>query len=63
MSKRDGMSRKRRLKAIRSLERRIAAHERKIRERPEAPYVSHWRIEIAAFEEQIRRQRERLGRA
>ncbi|WP_040695269.1 hypothetical protein [Nodosilinea nodulosa] len=61
------MGKKNHLKAIKSLEARIAEHLEKIgvelhREMPDPGLVRHWEKEIRAFENGIRQARKRLGR-
>lgn len=54
-------------KAIRSLTRRIAEHQEKIRlerekENPDEKLIRHWETEIRAFEKGIQQARKRLGK-
>jgi hypothetical protein len=63
MSKNEGAGRKSRRRAIAALRRLIAAHERKVAADPDAPEAAHWRVEITAFEREIRRHERRLGHA
>lgn len=62
MSKKGGAGRKSRQRAIRHLRDLIAVHRRKLRDHPDAREAAHWIVEIAAFEEQMRRHERRLGR-
>jgi hypothetical protein len=53
---------------IRSLERRIAEHQRKLRTeatcpRPNEGVIRHWLADLRAFRAAIARARKRLGRA
>jgi hypothetical protein len=61
------MGKRNHLKAIKSLEARIAEHLDKIRvelqkEIPDSGLIRHWEKEIKAFENGIRQARKRLGR-
>ncbi len=61
------MGNKNHKKAIRSLERRIAEHEGKIRleytkDFPDQGIIRHWETEIKAFEKGIQQALRRLGK-
>ncbi|NCJ08653.1 hypothetical protein GS597_19505 [Synechococcales cyanobacterium C] len=61
------MGKRNHLKAILSLEKRIAEHKEKIsleqrKERPDSGLIQHWEKEIKAFEKGIQQARKRLGR-
>jgi hypothetical protein len=61
------MGKKNHRKTIRSLQRRIEDHQKKIRlERqkdfPDLGLIRHWKAEISAFEKGIQQAKKRLGR-
>jgi hypothetical protein len=61
------MGNKNHKKAIRSLNRRIAEHQEKIRleyekDSPDEGLISHWEAEIQAFEKGIQQALKRLGK-
>jgi hypothetical protein len=61
------MGRKNHKKAIRSLNKRIAEHQEKIRLEcennfPDQGLIQHWKKEIIAFEKAIQQARKRLGK-
>lgn len=60
------MGKKNHKKAIRSLTKRIAEHQEKIRleseqDFPDEGLINHWKKEIRAFEKAIQQARKRLG--
>ncbi|MDF0555261.1 hypothetical protein [Kamptonema sp. UHCC 0994] len=61
------MGKKNHKKAIRSLNKRIAEHQEKIRiesekHSPDAGLIKHWETEISAFEKGIQQALKRLGK-
>jgi hypothetical protein len=61
------MGKKNHKKAIRSLNRRLAEHQEKIRleyerDSPDEGLIKHWESEICAFEKGIQQALKRLGK-
>ncbi|WP_019500446.1 hypothetical protein [Pseudanabaena sp. PCC 6802] len=61
------MGKKNHEKAIRSLNKRIAEHEDKIKRElekdvPDLGLIRHWQVEIRAFEKGIQQAQKRLGK-
>jgi len=61
VSKKGGVSRRSRERAIQSLRRRLEENQQKLAAEPDAQAVRHWLHENEEWERQIRDQERRLG--